>query len=168
MDEISYKIVETVAERQGHFAVRHAIFVDEQGLFAGTDVDEHDDQAIHIVAVAGDTGAVVGAVRCYPAGDDVWYGGRLAVLQAYRHHAAAIGANLCRLAEATVIEHGCRCFLAYIQLQNVRFFERLDWRAQGEPVIHCGEPHQVMAASLAAAPYTIHHLANEVGQVVHV
>ena len=168
MDEIICKIVETPAERRGHFAVRHVVFVDEQGLFAGTDVDEHDDQAIHIVAVAGNTGAVVGAVRCYSAGDDVWYGGRLAVLQAYRRHAASIGANLCQLAEATVIEHGCRCFLAYIQLQNVRFFERLGWRAQGEPVIHCGEPHQVMAASLAAAPHTIHRHTIEVGQVAHV
>jgi hypothetical protein len=55
----------------------------------------------------------------------VWYGGRLAVLHAYRHSAASIGAALCRLAEATVIAHGCRQFLAYIQIQNVRFFQRL-------------------------------------------
>jgi putative N-acetyltransferase (TIGR04045 family) len=149
MEEITYKIVETPAERQGYFAARHAVFVEEQGLFAGTDVDEHDDHAIHIIAVAGDSGAVVGAVRCYPTADDVWYGGRLAVLQAHRHHAAAIGASLCRLAEATVIERGCRRFLAYIQLQNVRFFQRLGWRIQGEPVIHCGAPHLLMAASLA-------------------
>src|SRR5262245_41751978 len=168
MDEIIYKIVETPAELREYFALRHAVFVDEQGLFAGTDVDEHDGDAIHIVAVASDTRAVVGAVRCYPAGDDVWYGGRLAVLQAYRHRAAGIGATLCRVAEATVIEYGCRRFLAYIQLQNVRFFQRLGWRALGEPVIHCGAPHQVMAASLAAAGDAIQRYELEVGQVAHV
>src|SRR2546423_14505133 len=75
MDEIVCKIVETAAEREGHFAVRRAIFVEEQGLFAETDVDEHDDHAILMVAVDTRTGAVVGAVRCIAAGDDVWYGG---------------------------------------------------------------------------------------------
>lgn len=168
MEEIIYKIVETPAERQEYFAVRHAIFVEEQGLFAGTDVDEHDDDAIHIIAVAGDGGAVVGAVRCYAAGDDLWYGGRLAVLPAYRHQAAAIGANLCQLAEATVIENGCRRFLAYIQVQNVRFFQRLGWSAQGEPVAHRGRPHQLMAASLAAAPYEAQHHELGVGQAAPV
>lgn len=150
MDEIVCKLVETDTERDGHFAVRHAVFVEEQGLFVGTDVDEYDDRAIHIVAVNMASGEVVGAVRCYSAGDGVWYGGRLAVLEAYRRHAASIGANLCRLAEATMIERGCRQFLAYIQLPNVRFFKRLGWRAIGEPVSHCGQLHQIMAASLTA------------------
>src|SRR5215831_4048350 len=135
MDEIVCKIAESAAERAGHFALRRAIFVDEQGLFAGSDVDEHDVDAIPLVAIDTRTGAVVGAVRCYPAGDGVWYGGRLAVLPAYRRHAASIGANLCRLAESTVIARGCWKFLAYIQIQNVRFFQCLDWRAIGEPVM---------------------------------
>src|SRR5690242_11869172 len=136
MDEIVCKIAETAAEYEGHFAVRHAVFVDEQRLFEETDVDEHDADAVQIVAVDRETRATVGAVRCYPAGNGVWYGGRLAVLKSYRHCAASIGANLCRLAEATVIERGCQQFLAYIQPQNVRFFERLGWRAIGELVIH--------------------------------
>jgi len=159
MEEITYKIVETPAERRGYFATRHAVFVEEQGLFTGTDVDEHDDDAIHIIAITRGSRRVVGAVRCYPAADDVWYGGRLAVLQVYRHHATAIGASLCRLAEATVIERGCRCFLAYIQLKNVRFFQRLGWRAQGEPVIYCGTPHLLMAASLVKKPVVSRQLS---------
>ncbi|GAC1354438.1 MAG: GNAT family N-acetyltransferase [Herpetosiphon sp.] len=155
MNEITFKVVETPAERDGHFAVRHAVFVDEQQLFAQSEVDEYDDHAILMVAVDTQTDAVVGAVRCIAFGDDIWYGGRLAVLRAYRRHTAAIGANLCRLAENIVIEHGCRQFLAYIQLQNVRFFEQLGWTAINEPLLHYGEPHQIMAASLAAATYPI-------------
>lgn len=153
MNEIVCKLVETDVEREGHFAVRHAVFVEEQQMFVGTDVDEHDhdEDTIHIVAVDTSTGKVVGAVRCYHDGDDVWYGGRLAVLKEYRHHATSIGANLCRLAEASVIERGCRQFLAYIQLQNVRFFRRLGWRSVGEQVTIQGKPHLVMEASLAAA-----------------
>src|SRR5919108_6266435 len=103
MDEITCKIVETAAEREGHFAVRRAVFVEEQGLFAETDVDEHDDHAILMVAVDTRTGAVVGAVRCVAAGDDVWYGGRLAVLRASPRHPAAAGARPCRLGGGTGI-----------------------------------------------------------------
>ncbi|HEX9369515.1 MAG TPA: MSMEG_0567/Sll0786 family nitrogen starvation N-acetyltransferase [Roseiflexaceae bacterium] len=168
MDEIICKIAETAAEREGHFAARRAAFVEEQGLFEASDVDEHDAYAIHLVAVNLSGGAVVGAVRCYPAGGDVWYGGRLAVLPAYRRQASSIGANLCRLAEATVLAHGCRLFLAYIQMQNVRFFERLGWRAYGDVAIHYGVPHLLMAASLARPVQAAERLEIRVRQVAHV
>ena len=168
MGRIVCKIAETVDEYRGHLAVRHAIFVEEQGLFNGIDVDEHDRDAIPIIAVDTQTGTVAGAVRCYPASDDVWYGGRLAVLQPYRHSAASIGANLCRVAEATVIAHGCRQFLAYIQSQNVRFFQRLGWRVIGGLVLHQGQPHQLMQASLAAAQPHIEQPTIAIQQVAHV
>jgi len=167
MDEIIFKLVETDAERQGYYAVRQAIFVDEQQMFHGADVDEHDQnpETIHIVAVVAESGTVVGAVRCYPAGDDVWYGGRLAVLADYRHHPATIGPNLCHLAEASVIERGCRRFLAYIQIQNVRFFKRLKWTPVGEPVDYHGQPHQLMAASMTVTHFE--PMAAEIKQAVH-
>jgi putative N-acetyltransferase (TIGR04045 family) len=144
------KIVETEAERQAHFAIRRAVFVDEQALFIGADLDEHDAGAIHIIAVVAESGQVVGAVRVYEVEAGVWYGGRMAVLPAYRQHRPPVGPMLDRLAEQTVSERGCQRFLAYIQLQNVRFFERLGWRKVGEPVLHCGQLHQVMEANLAA------------------
>lgn len=153
MARIICKIAKTDWERQGHFAVRHAVFVEEQRLFDHSDVDEYDRHAVLLVAVDGGTGMVVGAVRCYETAAGVWYGGRLAVLKEARHNADAIGPRLCRLAEKVVIERGCHCFLAYIQLQNVRFFERLGWQKVGQPVLHHGQPHQTMQASLAAAKH---------------
>lgn len=155
MSSIIFKLVETDAERQGYYATREAIFVEEQGMFHGSETDEHDEnpETIHSVAIVAETGAVVGAVRCYPAGEDVWYGGRLAVLAEYRNHPSAIGPNLCRLAEASVIQWGCRRFLAYIQIQNVRFFQRLNWSPVGEPVDYHGQPHQLMAASLTVTHF---------------
>lgn len=151
MGRVICKIAETDEERQGHFAVRQAIFVEEQGLFKGSDIDDYDRNAVLLVAVDRDTGTIVGAVRCYETEDGIWYGGRLAVLKEARHNVTAIGPRLCRLAEKVVIERGCRQFLAYIQVQNVRFFERLNWTSIGEPIMHCGELHQLMQASLAEA-----------------
>lgn len=149
MGRVICKIAETEAELAGHFAVRRAIFVEEQGLFAESDVDDCDRQAVPLVAVDRETGVVVGAVRCYETEPGVWYGGRLAVLKEARHNTEAVGPRLCKLAEKVVIERGCHRFLAYIQLQNVRFFERLGWRQVGDPVLHFGEPHQLMQAALA-------------------
>ena len=151
MSQFICKVAETEAEFEGYFAVRHAIFVEEQALFHGSDVDEHDQHAIPLVAVDQETGMVVGAVRCYQVDEETWFGGRLAVLKEFRRNGASIGPGLCQLAEQVVIEQGCRLFLAYIQLQNVRFFERLGWQAEGEPELHHGQPHQLMRASLAMA-----------------
>ncbi|MGQ0604297.1 MAG: MSMEG_0567/Sll0786 family nitrogen starvation N-acetyltransferase [Anaerolineales bacterium] len=144
-----FKIAETVAEKHGHFAVRHAVFVEEQHLFASTDVDEIDDHAFHLVAIESATGEVAGAVRVYRDHDDVWYGARLAVALTHRQSAASIGANLCRLAEQVVATRGCNTFLARVQVQNVIFFRRLRWTPLGEPFEYCGQPHQLMLASLA-------------------
>lgn len=149
MGRVICKIAETEAELAGHFAVRRAIFVEEQGLFTESDVDDFDRQAVPLVAINRETGVVVGAVRCYETEAGVWYGGRLAVLKEARHNTEAVGPRLCKLAEKVVVERGCHRFLAYIQLQNVRFFERLGWRQVGDPVLHFGEPHQLMQASLA-------------------
>jgi putative N-acetyltransferase (TIGR04045 family) len=144
-----FKIAETAAEKQGHFAIRHAVFVEEQKLFDQTDVDEIDEHALPLVAVDRLTGEVTGAVRVYCDHDDVWYGARLAVASAHRQSAASIGANLCRLAEQVVATRGCNTFLARVQAQNVVFFRRLRWTPLGELFDYHGQPHQLMQASLA-------------------
>jgi putative N-acetyltransferase (TIGR04045 family) len=150
MSEFICKVAITDEEVSQYFALRRMVFVDEQHLFDDTDYDEHDEHGIHLVAIDKDTGQVVGAVRCYEDGKGIWYGGRLAVHPNYRK--SAIGRQLCELAEASVIAQGCEQFLAYIQLQNVPFFMHLNWTPIGEQVLYHGQPHQLMAASLAAAP----------------
>ena len=145
-------VARSAEEVAAHFAVRHAVFVEEQGLFEGSDRDEHDEGAIHIVAMFRERGAselaVVGAVRCYEEEPGIWFGGRLAVLDAYRRRGGAIGSALVRRAEEAMVEREVEHFLAYIQTQNVRFFQRLGWWTVGEPMDLCGAPHQVMEASL--------------------
>lgn len=167
MGRVICKIAETDQERAGHFAVRHAIFVEEQKLFEHTDIDDYDRHAVHLVAVDQETGAVVGAVRCYETENGVWFGGRLAVLKEARHDVNAVGPRLCKLAEKVVIQRGCHRFLAYIQMQNVRFFERLGWQCVGQPEIHFDQPHQLMQASLAAAKKTAKIRSLSEAQPVH-
>lgn len=143
------RVAATPDEVAAHHAVRRAVFVEEQGLFDEDDRDAQDAHALHLIALERATGQVVGAVRCYPADDGVWYGGRLAVLADFRRRGAAIGSLLCKLAENEMMARGVAQFLAYIQQRNVRFFEHLQWTRLGAPVDHCGKRHQIMRASLA-------------------
>jgi putative N-acetyltransferase (TIGR04045 family) len=146
MSEFVFKIAETEEELEEYFRLRHEVFVREQRIFPETDVDEYDKDAIHIIAIEGASGKVVGGVRCYRKDGDTWFGSRLSADPGYRN--GRVGSNLVRFAVKTVKSRGCKTFLAYIQPQNVKFFERLGWKAIGDQVIYHGLPHQLMEADL--------------------
>ncbi|MCG6895058.1 MAG: MSMEG_0568 family radical SAM protein [Desulfobacteraceae bacterium] len=132
-------------------AIRHAVFVEEQGLFAGSDRDEHDDCSIHLVAEQD--GRVVGTVRVFPdpeRGNGHWIGSRLAVDRDARIY--RIGAGLVREAMRRVKKKGCTVFTAHIQEKNVHFFQKLGWTAIGPTEILCGHPHRPMQADLDRVP----------------
>lgn len=131
-------------ERAAHFAIRKEVFVNEQGLFEESDVDEHDENAVPIICTVGD--AIAGTVRVYLLEGTTWVGGRLAVLKEYRTY--LVGPFLVKKAMKTVKERGCTRFLAYIQPQNVRFFERLRWSPTGEELVIKGVTHCVMEADI--------------------
>ncbi len=147
MGQFTFKIAETAKELEEYFRLRHEVFVQEQKIFPETDVDNYDCDAIHIVAIEESTGKVVGVVRCYKKEGDTWFGGRLGAAPTYRN--GQVGPGLVRLAVKSVKSRGCKKFLAYIQPQNVKFFERLGWKTVGEPVTYQGLPHQLMEADLA-------------------
>jgi putative N-acetyltransferase (TIGR04045 family) len=138
------------AELRAHFAVRRAIFVEAQALFAGDDRDSLDDAPDTLHAVGLVDGVVAGAVRLYPLSGDVWKGDRLAVLPDAR--ARHLGAELVRFAVATAGARGGRVMVAQIQLPNVRFFEHLGWHADGPAGEYHGVTHQPMAIGLRPVP----------------
>jgi putative N-acetyltransferase (TIGR04045 family) len=133
-----------------HHAIRHRVFVEEQAIFEGSDLDEHDadPRTIHVLALFGSVAG--GAVRLYPVADDgTWKGDRLAVLPESRRH--GLGAPLVRFAVLTARRRGGRRMIAYVQRSNVRFFERLGWERVGQPVEYVGLPHQRMEIDLTRA-----------------
>lgn len=134
------------ADRAAHHAVRRAVFVAEQGLFADTDVDDHDaePETLHVVAFAGALPA--GAVRLYPLAPGVWKGDRLAVLP--EHRTGRLGATLVRFAVATAAAHGGSRMVALIQQPNELFFRRLGWSRSEEPRDYLGLSHVPMEIGL--------------------
>lgn len=125
-----------------HHRIRRVVFVEEQGLFAHDDRDEHDDDpaTVHVLGLVG--GEPAGTVRLYPLGGRRWKGDRLAVLPDQRH--AGIGAPLVRFAVATAAERGGSRMDATVQEVNTAFFLRLGWTCVGGPYAHLGVPHRSM------------------------
>jgi putative N-acetyltransferase (TIGR04045 family) len=150
-DPIVYHSARTEDERSQAFAIRHAVFVEEQGLFDGSDQDEHDRSAILLVAQKYDR--IIGTVRIFPdgsQGNGHWVGGRLAVHGDFR--VFRVGAGLVREAMRQVKKRGCTVFCAHIQEKNVPFFQKLGWAAVGPMEVYCGHPHQLMLADLSRVP----------------
>ncbi|MFY1671438.1 MSMEG_0567/sll0787 family protein [Plantactinospora sp. WMMB334] len=127
--------------------LRIRVFVEEQGMFAGDDRDEHDDDPRTLVLVARDPdGTVLGGVRLGPAGPGAdlgwWIGGRLVVDPAARG-GTGIGPALVRAACAWAETSGVLRFEATVQARNETLFRRLGWQAV-RPVRVAARPHVLM------------------------
>ncbi len=148
--EFRVKWAATHWEREQALALRRAVFCAEQGIFLGDDrdaIDEHAQLIVALSCVGGAPDAVVGTVRIHEESTGRWWGSRLAVHAAFRHH-GRIGATLIRLAVSSAHARGCREFLAHVQSQNTPMFERLHWRSLQRETLH-GRPHDLMQANLA-------------------
>ncbi|ANE78012.1 AIR synthase [Mycobacterium adipatum] len=129
----------------GYHRLRREAFVDEQGLFIGSDHDDTDDDPRTVVLVATDpAGTVVGGVRLAPVGSvDLgwWTGSRLVTSADAR--TAGIGPALIRAACAYVESAGVLRFEATVQRRYRARFSALGWDSLGETVV-AGAPHDWM------------------------
>ena len=141
-DRVNWEAVQSGPFAEASFAIRHEIFVEEQGLFPDTDLDGLDPESTHIVARQGSR--CLGTVRVTPMREGLWLGSRLGVREAYR---GCLGAQLVRKAEEEVLLRGGKGFVAYIQRSRVGFFRRCGWRPLAEVSDYCGRPHTLMAAA---------------------
>jgi len=152
-NEYLIKFVTENWEHKQMLALRQAVFCEEQGIFAGDDLDEIDTIATPIVAiacVAGLPDRVVGTVRIHQEKPGIWWGSRLAVDQNYRKQ-GSLGAALIKLAVTSAHAKGCNTFLAQVQSRNQLLFRRLHWKSLQEISVH-GRPHHLMQADLAWYP----------------
>lgn len=152
MSDYLFELAKTQPEISAYFHLRHKIFVEEQGVFTGTDLDAIDKIAYPIIAVEPNATSlkVLGVVRIYAAEPRLWYGGRLGTHPDYRK-GWHIGKGLIYKAVTTANAWGCDRFLATVQIQNVRFFQRLHWDSIEEVEIH-GIAHHLMQADLNYYP----------------
>ena len=133
---------ERPADIEDYRRLRREAFVIEQGLFAGTDRDDIDDDPRTVVLIAaGQDGTVLGGVRLAPvcAPDIGWWTGSRLVAEPSAQ-TAGIGAALIRAACAYAESAGVLRFEATVQHRYLSLFTSLGWENQGDCTV-ADSPH---------------------------
>ncbi|WAM19394.1 MSMEG_0567/sll0787 family protein [Rhodococcus sp. JS3073] len=141
------RVADTAAALATYHGLRRETFVAEQGLFAGHDRDDLDDDPRTVVLIAtGDDGTVLGGVRLAPVGggrDIGWWAGSRLVVDRRARNGHGIGKALVRAACAYAETHGVLRFDATVQSRNEPMFIRLGWDRIAEVTV-ASQPHVLM------------------------
>ena len=129
-------------------ALRHRVFVVEQGVPAEIESDAADATAVHALS-RDDAGRVVAVGRLVER-EGRWVVGRMAADPSVRGrgHGAAVLAQLHRAAVAL----GAAEVELHAQLTARRFYERAGYVAVGEPYEEAGIAHVTMRRVLGGGP----------------
>jgi predicted GNAT family N-acyltransferase len=136
---------DTPALRAQAFALRHAVFVEEQHVPVELERDEHDDGAFHAVALEDGRCVATGRLVRQPGG--VGRVGRMAVERAARRR--GIGEQILAALEARAIADGLAGIELHAQCYVEAFYARAGYRRAGEPFEEAGIAHVVMRKPLA-------------------
>src|SRR5262249_30736561 len=125
------------------FALRHEVFVVEQGIPQELEVDEDDETATHLVALLDDR--VVGTLRIVRHGRTAKIG-RMAVSASVRKH--GIGRALMEFAAETASRGSSEEIVLGAQLTARDFYARLGYVKEGCVFDDAGLPHVMMRKKL--------------------
>ena len=117
-------------------AVRHAVFVREQGVPVDLELDEFDAVSLHALAYDGDN--VVGTGRLLPDG----HIGRMAVERDAR--GAGVGSALLAALMAAARQRGDAEVVLHAQLTARDFYLRHGYVAEGDTFMDAGIEHIAM------------------------
>lgn len=125
--------------------IRFAVFVDEQGVPAEIELDEHDPVCVHALAIRNGN-EVAGTGRLLPAmpeeGRRTSHVGRMAVVKDARGHGVG-GAILERLV-AAARERGDEVVALSAQVHALGFYRRHGFEPHGEVYLEAGIEHRAM------------------------
>ena len=129
-------IAATPRQRDDAFAVRIAVFVDEQRIPRSEELDGFDASATHCVAYVDDTPAAAGRLLLF---DDYAKIGRMAVVAP--HRGTGLGALVLDALEREAADRGIRHIKLSAQLHARAFYERCGYTAHGDVYDDVGIPH---------------------------
>jgi predicted GNAT family N-acyltransferase len=142
--EVAVRLARGADELRAALALRHAVFVDEQGVAVADELDGRDDEALQIVVVRD--GRVIGTCRVIVERGHAKLG-RMAVERERRR--AGIGALLLAGAEDAAREAGASLVVLAAQTSAESFYAAHGYRAVGPPFEDAGIEHVRMEKALA-------------------
>lgn len=135
------------ADRAAAFAIRKAVFVDEQKVPLADEFDAHDATCGHLLAIAAE--GPVGTLRWRSLGGEVKIE-RVAVLAAAR--GAGVGKALLAHLLARLDREGVAGCVLHAQTHATGFYARLGFLAEGGVFEEDGIPHRRMRRRRPAGP----------------
>jgi predicted GNAT family N-acyltransferase len=139
----------TAEDRERAHALRHEVFVGEEGVPEALERDAADETADHVVA-ADAAGRVVATGRLVRLDVNTGKVGRMAVAREVRGRGA--GALVLAELERIARERGLATIVLHAQASARGFYDRLGYAAEGPAFEEAGIEHVLMRKSLAAAP----------------
>lgn len=136
-------IARTSQQREDAFAVRIAVFVEEQGISRSEELDDFDASATHCVAYVDGAPAGAGRLLLFDGYAKI---GRMAVLAS--HRGSGIGALVLDALEREGAARGVRQIKLSAQLSARGFYERCGYTAHGDVYDDVGIPHIDMEKQL--------------------
>jgi predicted GNAT family N-acyltransferase len=124
-------------QRAQLLGIRFRVFVDEQGVPPDMEEDEHDAQALHLLA-RNARGEAIGCARLLDDGQI----GRMAVLQVYR--CRGIGSRLLQQLLQCAAQNGLPRVFLHAQCHAEDFYRRAGFTPVGEVFMEAGIPHREM------------------------
>jgi len=121
--------------------IRFAIFVGEQNVPAGIELDEMDAKCMHAIAY-DESGKAIGTGRLLPEGRI----GRMAVVKEWRRR--GVGADLLEALVAEARRRGHAEVTLSAQLQAAEFYRSHGFVAEGKVYTEAGILHQAMRKNL--------------------
>jgi predicted GNAT family N-acyltransferase len=129
------------------YALRHEVFVVEQGVPEELEFDEDDKVATHLAALSD--GHVIGTLRIVHRGRTAKVG-RMAISASSREK--GIGRKLMESAAATASHNGAGQIILGAQLIAREFYKRLGYVEEGAVFNDAGMPHVMMRKRLGPMP----------------
>lgn len=137
------KVVETKQQLQDAYAVRMKVFVEEQGVPQGIEIDEYEEQATHFVVY--DNRVAIGAGR-FRRLDGIGKVERICILEAFRKTGA--GKQLMEAIEGVMKQQGIRKAKLNAQTHAENFYHRIGYTTVSELFYEAGIPHVTMEKRL--------------------
>ncbi|WP_435194710.1 GNAT family N-acetyltransferase [Natronomonas sp. EA1] len=136
--------IEDDDELAAAFAIRRAVFIEEQEVPEELELDEKDETATHVLATVD--GEPVGTARLIDY-DGVGKVQRVAVRRA--HRGTGVGEALMAKVEALAREEGYDELVLDAQVPVIGFYETLGYEVRDdEPFLDAGIPHKRMGKVL--------------------
>lgn len=134
------KLARTQQERDRAFAVRKAVFVEEQGVPVHLEIDEYDDTAFHFIVNEGDK--TIAAARLREIAPQFGKVERVCVLQEYR--GKRLGVLIMEAVEEYARNIPWKKLKLHAQSYAVPFYEKLGYVVTSPEFTDANMPHRAM------------------------